>query len=161
MFFLNKHKNNQKHHKQNNQQDKMAQNIVHTCIRMQEKASKFLQAKSELLPIKAKRFAVIVLCLISFGSCISVIIKSFDSHHYNSHVITAIRVPTQNVQNYKQPSISEEEFGKIQKFKSYIDSLGRIKSGKRVFDSIMAKRPGLMDSLSVVENLYQLQSSNK
>jgi hypothetical protein len=58
-------------------------------------------------------------------------------------------------------SISKEEFQRIENFKSYLDSLAKTNAGKRIFDSIIANRPGLIDSLSIVENLYQTQTTNK
>ena len=161
MFFLFKHKNNQRHHKQNEQQDKLAQNIAFTCIKLQSKASKFLQDKSEMLPLKAKRCVVIVFCLISFGSCIYAITKGFNSHFDKSLPIAWIEVPTQIENINWKPAISREESEKIKKFKSYLDSLVKSKSGKRIHDSITANRPGLMDSLSIIQNLYQSQSLNK
>ncbi|MCW3106875.1 MAG: hypothetical protein JWQ09_1381, partial [Segetibacter sp.] len=104
---------------------------------------------------------VIAFCFISFCSCINVIIESVCTHSDTSLAIVAVRVATQNAHNYMQLSISKKEFEKIKKFKSYLDSLTKSKSGKRIHDSITANRPGLIDSLSIVENLYQSQSSNK
>lgn len=161
MFFLFKHKDSQGLRKQNRAQDKIAQNIVHKCIGMQVKASKYLQNKSEMLPLEAKRYFVIVFCFISFCSCIRVIIKSLYAHPNTSVAIVSIRFPTQNSHNYLQPTISKREFKKIQKFKVYLDSLCKSKSGKRIYDSLTANSPGLIDSLSMVENLYQSQSLNK
>jgi hypothetical protein len=161
MFFLSKHKNSHGRHKQNTQQDKIAQNIVYRCMGIQVKASKFLQNKFERLPTKAKKLVVIAFCFISVCSCIYLIIECVWTHSNTSLAIVAIRVPTKNAHNYIQPSNSKEEFEKIQKFKSYLDSLVKSKSGKRILDSITANRPGLIDSLSIVENLYHLQSLNK
>jgi hypothetical protein len=161
MFFLFKGKNSQQHQRQNSQQDKIAQKIVDRCLGLQLKASSFLQNKSEMLTTKAKRMAVLSFCVLSFCSCIYIIVKSLRSHRYTSLAIAPIRVPTQNVHNQIQASISKQEFEKILKFKSYLDSLSNSKSGKRILDSINANRPGLMDSLLIVENLYQLQSPNK
>ena len=161
MFFLFKRKNRQEHQPQNSQQDKIAQNIVNRCLGLQFKACKFLQNKFEMLTTKAKRWIVLSFCVLSFCSCIYVIVKSFRPYPYNSFAIVPIRVSTQNVHNDIQPSISKQEVEKIQKFKCYLDSLSISKSGKRTLDSINANRPGLIDSLSIVENLYQLQSPNK
>jgi len=161
MFFLFKHKYSQGLRKQNRDQDKIAENIVYRCIGTQVKASKYLQNRSEMLPAKAKRWSVIVFCFISLCSCIYVIIKSLYANPNTSLAIVSIRVPTQNSRNYIQPTISKKEFEKIQKFKGYLDSLTKSKSGKRIYDNLTANSPGLIDSLSIVENLYQSQSLNK
>ena len=161
MFLLFKNKNNPGRHKQNSDQDKTAQNIVYRCIAMQFKAAKYLQNKCEMLSIKAKRWVVITFCFISFCSCIYVIVENVYTHLNTSLFIVGIRVPTPNAYTYIRPSTSKKEFEKIQKFKGYLDSLVKSKSGKRVYDSIAANSPGLIDSLSILENLYQTQSLNK
>jgi hypothetical protein len=161
MFSLFTHKNNQRHHKQNGQENKLAENIVYRCIKVQIKTSKFLQKKSEMLPLKVKRLIVIVFCLISFGSCIYVLTNSFYRHPEKLLSIARIEVSRQTESINQKPSLSKEEFEKIQKFRSYLDSLIQSKPGKRIHDSIIAHRPGLIDSLSIVENLYQSQLLNR
>ena len=54
--------------------------------------------------------------------------------------------------------ISKEEYEHIQSFKIYMDSLRISSKGKVLFDSIMQARPQLMDSIQLVENVYQSQS---
>ena len=54
--------------------------------------------------------------------------------------------------------ISKEEYEDIQAFKLYMDSLQSSSKGKVLYDSIMQARPQLMDSIHLVENMYQLQS---
>ena len=161
MFFLIKRKDSLEHQPQNSQHDKIAQKIVNRCLGLQFKASTFLQNRSEMLSTKLKKLLVIAFCVFSICSCIYIVIKSLRPQPYTSLAIKPIRVPTQHLQKNLRPSISKHEFEKIQKFKGYLDSLYTSKSGKRIFDSINANRPGLIDSLSIVENLYQLQSPNK
>lgn len=48
--------------------------------------------------------------------------------------------------------VDEETFYKIQGFKKYMDSLKQNKSMQ--YDSILQARPGLMDSVQVLEELY-------
>lgn len=48
---------------------------------------------------------------------------------------------------------------RILAFKSFMDSLSRSKTGRSEYDRIMASRPGLMDSLLLYENTYQLQAT--
>lgn len=55
------------------------------------------------------------------------------------------------------PLLSKEEYGRIHRFTLYIDSLKATASGRRLLDSVTGNRPGLLDSLRLVENLYQSQ----
>jgi hypothetical protein len=154
-------RSNQKHHKVAVEQDDLAENIAYKCIKAQLMASKFLQKKFETLPSFSKRLVVIIFCLTSFGGFIYVITYSFDKHPHKSISIESIEIPTEIPKFNRRPSISKEELEKIQKFKGYLDSLVNSKPGKRIHDSIIANRPRLLDSLSIVEHLYQSQSLNK
>lgn len=166
MFLLLKPKNNQKQVKHNLQEDKIALSIVNNCIRVQKHLSEFLQRRSEMLSLTCKTFVFIIFCLISVCSCLYLIIKNFEFKISQSYSITPIRVPKQVAQNElqkRQPSVgvTKKEFEKIQKFRFYMDSLARSKTGKRIHDSILINRPGLIDSITIIENLYQLHSSYK
>jgi hypothetical protein len=165
-MFFRKNKNNQRQVEHNLEHDKLAQTWVNRCIKLQHNASSFLQAKSEKLSLKAKRLVAIGFCLISFSSCVYQIVKSFYGNDKVNLSIAAIRVPEQVTQNENReiaPSneVSKNEFKKIKKFRAYIDSLARSNSGRRIYDSIHKYRPGLIDSLAIIENIYKSQSPNK
>ena len=51
--------------------------------------------------------------------------------------------------------ITDTGYNRIKNFRMYMDSLARSPSGKSVYDSIMMHRPGLMDSVRMIENYYQ------
>ena len=51
--------------------------------------------------------------------------------------------------------VDEETFYKIQAFKKYMDSLKQNKNNQ--YDSILNARPGLMDSVQVLEEIYYSQ----
>jgi len=51
--------------------------------------------------------------------------------------------------------VSEAEYRRIKRFMVYMDSLARSPSGKSLYDSINSHRPGLMDSLQLIEQLYR------
>jgi hypothetical protein len=53
------------------------------------------------------------------------------------------------------PDISDVEYSRVKRFRTYMDSLARSPSGKIVYDSITRHRPGLMDSVRLIENYYQ------
>ena len=51
--------------------------------------------------------------------------------------------------------VSEAQYRRIKRFRVYMDSLARSPSGKTLYDSINSHRPGLMDSLQLIEQLYR------
>ncbi|MCC8409334.1 hypothetical protein LJ707_10355 [Mucilaginibacter sp. UR6-1] len=59
-----------------------------------------------------------------------------------------------------QANISPQEYLRIEKFHRYMDSLARDPTGRRIYDGITNKRPGLMDIVKQVEEYYQ-QFKNK
>jgi hypothetical protein len=58
---------------------------------------------------------------------------------------------------YRQAEISKQEYDNIQSFKKYMDSLKTDSKGRSLYDTIIAERPGLMDSISLAELLYLKQ----
>ncbi|HXL56718.1 MAG TPA: hypothetical protein VN958_10700, partial [Chitinophagaceae bacterium] len=61
----------------------------------------------------------------------------------------------------EQTIISEKEFHRVELFKHYMDSLQKSLTGKYLYDSIVKARPHLIDSILLLENMYQVQSSKK
>jgi hypothetical protein len=73
--------------------------------------------------------------------------------------VTPIKKPrytTEMGENDKEAAeVSEAQYSRIKKFRVYMDSLARSPSGKTFYDSITSHRPGLMDSLQLIEQLYR------
>lgn len=166
MLVLSKNKSRQNQDRHDSKQQQIAERIISRCQAIQYKASKFLQAKFERLAARSKRLTVIAFCIVGFSLSIYLIIRSFSKQAYKPISITAIRLPKQAVANRQQPhhhvnEITREEFKKIRTFRLYLDNLDHSQQGKRIRDSIILYRPGLIDSLTIVESMYQLQSPNK
>lgn len=51
--------------------------------------------------------------------------------------------------------LSKKEYQRIEKSKTYMDSLFQSTTGKAIYDSIIKKRPRLMDSIGMIENYFQ------
>lgn len=67
---------------------------------------------------------------------------------------TAISMP----KNVQQPNISiraDLVFARIQKFKQALDSLSQSDDGRRKREQFLKGRPGLMDSIRMVEKYYE------
>lgn len=57
--------------------------------------------------------------------------------------------------------IPEKEYNKVIRFHQYMDSLNKTAKGKKIADSILQTRPGLMDSTRQLKKLYELQQTLK
>ena len=124
--------------------------------------SDYLERRSNTLSIKTKRIGFFSFCLLFGTVSLIVLLKGFFSNN-SSVAFTSITVPAYAGKPNKdfhndESVISKEEFEHIEVFKHYLDSLKGTRSGKLLFDSLMIARPHLLDSISLLENMYQIQS---
>lgn len=108
-------------------------------------------------------FGFFTACTSSYS--VYLISMSFSDAHSKRITITSIVKPVKaieidNATIKKNSSAGQNELNKIIQFRAYIDSLARSPTGKRVLDSIRNKRPGLLDSLTRIENYYQSNFKN-
>jgi len=54
--------------------------------------------------------------------------------------------------------VSKKDYQGIIRFRGYMDSLTRSPAGKAAYDSIILSRPGLLDSIRILEKIYQSQT---
>ena len=134
-------------------------------LRLQYKCANWLERTTAHL--SRKSWIIILFCFTVFtgGSSIYLIVNSFSGNTTKSITITPIIRPT-NAVPFEEKSIqlnvaiSKTEFEKIVRFRRYMDSLGRSPTGKKLYDSILHYRPGLLDSITIVEHYYHSQFKN-
>ena len=129
------------------------------------KFSDYLRVRSEHVSLQSKRVCLFVFCLLFGSISICIIIKSIADRQ-STISIHAITVPSNidksnNGLRQDQAIVSQKEFHRIELFKSYIDSLQESITGKHLYDSILKARPHLIDSILLLENMYEVQSSKK
>ena len=133
-------------------------------VRLQYKCANWLERKTA--HFSRLNWIVILLGFIVFtGSCsIYLIVSSFSDTSKNI-TITPITKPTNSIALKETPIalntiISKAELEKVKRFRRYMDSLGRSPTGKKTHDSIVRYRPGLLDSLTMLENYYYSHLKN-
>ncbi len=149
--------------KQNAAQEKVANRIVSVCIRFQKKWAELMQHYTEQLPRNGKLIMFFLFCIIGGSLSLYLIASSIMRQSASSFTITHFKatpfVAKSGDENTKASVIvTKAEYEKIQRFRLYMDSLPRSPSGKKVYDSILKHRPGLMDSVLFIENIYQSQN---
>lgn len=149
--------------KQNAAQDKLANRIVSACIRWQQKWADFMQRRAERLSANGKRIALVLFCLVSGSLSLYLIANSLLKRRpSNIHIVqlsqshNAAKAGDENIK--AKIIISKGDYQKIQRFRYYMDSLSNNSSGRRTYDSILIHRSGLMDSLYLIEKIYQSQN---
>ncbi|WP_345329449.1 hypothetical protein [Mucilaginibacter defluvii] len=59
--------------------------------------------------------------------------------------------------NTPAPKLPQVELKRIRAYHHYLDSLAKSPSGKMLRDSLLARHPGLLDSIIAIEKLYSNQ----
>lgn len=166
MFLLFNNKARKEKQRPNAFTDRVAAGIVTKCIRVQSKWADYMQRRSERLSQNAKKWWLGLFCLFSVGCSIFLMIKSFTGTSKKNLSVAPIHVPIHSIQTGEENTrsfhlITTEEFERIARFHHYVDSLERSASGAKTRDSLLSLRPGLMDSIRILEKLYQLQTSKQ
>lgn len=148
--------------KENPAQERLASNIVSACIRLQQKWADFMQRHAERLSRKGKLIVLSLFCLTAGSLSIYLIASSVTSRRASSFTIIPLKKRPYTVKSGDEITkalviVSKAEYEKIQRFRSYMDSLARSPSGKQLHDSILIHRPSLMDSIFIIEKIYQSQ----
>lgn len=162
MLSLFKNRKTQSSVKGNAAQERVANNIVSVCIRLQQRWADFMQRHTERFSRNGKLIILSLFCVTAGSLSVYLIWSSVTSHKASSFTVIHFKKPPYAVKSGDENTkalviVSEAEYEKIQRFRFYMDSLARSPSGKELYDSILSQRPGLMDSILLIENIYQSQ----
>ena len=144
-------------------QERVANHIVSVCIRLQQKWADFMQHHTERLTRNGKLIILCLFCLTTGSLSLYLIASNVMNRRASSfdmaHLKISPFVGKSGDENTKAVVvISKPEYEKIQRFRMYMDSLARSPFGKKRYNNILGLRPGLMDSILLIENIYQSQS---
>ncbi len=126
---------------------------------LRTKWAKWMMRRTQNFSYTTWKIVLIGFVLTAGGYSIYLTIDPFFKADGRSVSITPIKKPahineTGDVVTLT-PQIADTGYNRIKNFRIYMDSLARSPSGKPVYDSIMMHRPGLMDSVRMIENYYQ------
>ena len=142
--------------------DKVAGKIAGFIVKVQTKFADVMNRNFSGISTKRMKIFLFLFCLVSGGLSIYYIVNTVFSHDKknNSFKIDQVNVPmhydkTGDELTHPQIFVDDETMKNIESFKQYMDSL-KTKSTKQ-YDSIMLERPGLMDSIKMLEEIYYSQ----
>ena len=163
MLSLFRNKKKQKVVFENTAQDRIAKNVVGKLLRLQHGWATFMEHYTERLSVKWKLIVLFFFCLCSGGLSILFIARSLMNNQATSFHVTQGKIPQHMGKSGDEKTkaitiVTKEEYDKIQHFRKYMDSLARSPSGKELYNNIVIDRPGLMDSIILIENIYQSQN---
>ncbi len=120
--------------------------------------SKTLSRQAEKMSVNTKKVILVIFCFV-FGTASLLI--TFLAFETKSSVIyiERISVPSSVLDGLRTPDraisvFPDQQIARIVRFRKQLDSLNKSKTGKRTYDSIVKLHPGLIDSLTLVEELY-------
>ncbi len=143
-------------------QDKLAIRIANAVIKLQTQFALFLSKITANLSVRSLKFAVLIFCTCWFAVSMYFIVTAFVKDTPHSYVIISHlkRPPLINsrikVNLNTSIKITDEEYKELQQFRKYMDSLRQC--SKKKYDSILSGRSGLMDSVTLLEQIYNQQT---
>ena len=140
--------------------DKAAGLIAGGILKVQKKFANVLGQISASWKTKQQLIFLYLVCIVLGGLSVVAIIKPFNKNAPNSlNKPSAIKTPRNIYSNEDQHSvrITENEIRQVHVFKHTLDSLSKTDDGKIKVNKLLNKRPGLIDSLEMVEQLYYSQ----
>ena len=126
--------------------DKAAGWISAGIIKVQLQFAKVLGRTSRSWKAKQQWIFLYVICFVFGGLSIFSVIQSFKTKSLSK--VSAIKVP-RSIHKESSVRITDNEFRQLQNFKRSLDSVSKKK--------LLETRPGLMDSVEMVEQLYYSQ----
>lgn len=140
---------------------KAAGRIALWISKLQTAFATFMDKKINPLSAKRKKVLFCTFCLLcaSYFLWLSLapLMQKRKKEVVKIEKIPFPKPPSKHIDDLNNAFISPEEYNRIHSFKLYLDSLAEDKKGKIIFDSIASAHPGLMDSLKLIEEYYQLQ----
>ena len=148
--------------------------IIHTNFRklgmvvdkQQHKWADYLNGKTEKISKRSKLTWLLLFCFVFGGSSVFLIVRGLDNKtakiqiermSFPAYVISY----DTTIDFVPLPVLTGNGYRNIQRFKQLMDSLQLTATGKIKYDSICKARPGFMDSISFVEQIYQQQLKSK
>ena len=144
-------------------QDTAAVRIYRIIHQIQTGFASFMSKKLNHLSAKKRKTFFILFFILLGGLSVNKIALGIIS---DSAIVNIVKIDKINFSIHDSKSsiegleITKRDFQSIALFRHYMDSLSKSLSGKYQYDSILQARPGLMDSVQVLEQLYLSQQKH-
>lgn len=142
--------------------DKVAGKIAGAGIKMQQLFAGKMNKLFENMNVKGIKILLIVFCVTAGGFSLYLLANSIFKKDNKQQVlkIEQVDIPkhfnkTGDDKIITEAAIDEQTYNQIQDFKMYMDSI-RVHKRKE-YDSIIINRPGLLDSVQMLEQIYLSQ----
>lgn len=145
--------------------DKAAKGIVGCIIKIQNGFAKFMSNRTKNISAPSMKAVLIIFCLAGSSLNIYFILTAFLKKDQGTKMV---KIDRMSVPKYydkidalpAEPDvqITKHQHEEMQAFVHYMDSLKHSKTVKHLYDSILLLRPRLLDSVNMLEEIYQSQN---
>jgi hypothetical protein len=142
--------------------DKVAGKIAAAGIKLQQLFAEKMKKLLIKTDFKRLKIILIIFCVGAGGYSIYLIVNSVISpdRKQNSFDVQQMDVPKHfdklgDENLIPEAYVDEETYQQVKQFRNYMDSLKQKRSNE--YDSILQARPGLMDSVQMLEQIYLSQ----
>lgn len=151
---------------QNESGEGLSSNIKRYVAKKEGNLAGYLNKKVNGLSVKGQMFFLFAFCTLFGGVSLYLVLNTFLGPNSSSSSIKpqSINIPrnlnkTGEENIYPNLLVTEEDIKQVRAFRLFMDSLHLTPNGKPIYDSILTNRPGLMDTISMLEQLYLLQQN--
>lgn len=144
--------------------EKVAKRIASFLLKTQSKFAAVMNNQTKNIPSKKMKILLIVFCLLGGGFSLFLTLEAVlkPDREQPAFKIEPVSVPKHYDQSDDEELrsdqyIDNETYQQIQAFEQYMDSLQRTPTGVQTRDSILQARPGLMDSIRMLKEIYNYQ----
>lgn len=122
------------------------------------KTAMTLQKVTERLSSRAKRFSLILFCLLGSGFSTAIIAysttgsSSFLLLHKSPFPVFILSAP--HLEEDTDSLITSAQYARIRRFEDFLMKQKESLSGQSLYDSLLRVRPHLLDSLRMIDSLY-------
>ncbi len=131
--------------------------IAKGILSIQKRFADTMSATTKKWKTKQQWIFLYLVCLILGGLSVVAVIKPFKEKASTFLKPASIHIPKLLKPDEDKIIITDNEITKLHLFKQRLDSLSKTKDGKIKVEQFVKRRPGLFDSLKMVEQMYYSQ----
>ena len=143
--------------------DKIAGKIAGAALRLQTTCAVYVNSLLIKMTPRKLKAGLVVFCIAGGGFSIYLVAKAIahpvkNAGPFNGEQLVVPRQYDHGGEEAIRPGayVDEQMMKEIERFKLYMDSLKQ--TGNHIYDSIGQARPGLMDSVRMLEEVYHSQT---
>ena len=144
--------------------EKAAKGIAQFLLKTQSKFADIMNNLTKHIPSKKMKIILIAFCLLGSGFSLYLVGEALlkPEKEQPAFKIDPVSVPKHydrsgDEQLRSDEYVDKETYQQIESFAQYMDSLQRTVTGIKTRDSILQARPGLMDSIRMLKEIYNYQ----